>query len=100
MAHDLKIELMVVGLKKRTTITRASVISKNDFRLSQQITVNVVIIWVWRKRVFVIYQFKYINIVWVNFDILRTTTVQAILKYPAKLEFSLTFILHLPVEII
>ena len=52
MAHDLKIELMVVGLKKRTTITRASVISKNDFRLSQKITVNVVILWVWGKLCF------------------------------------------------
>ena len=40
VAHDLKVELMVLihvmGLEKRTTITRISVISKNDFRLSQK----------------------------------------------------------------
>ena len=51
-AHDLKVELMVLihvmGLEKRTTITRISVISKNDFRLSQNVSVSVAFIRVWR----------------------------------------------------
>ena len=91
MAHDLKIELMVAGLKKRTTITRASVISKNDFRLSQKITVNVVIIWGWEKLCFALYLSRVINKLRANFDILRTTTVQGILKYPAKIKILVFF---------
>ena len=47
MAHDLKVELMVLihvmGLEKRTTITRISVISKNDFRLTQKVSVSVAV---------------------------------------------------------
>ena len=52
VAHDLKVELMVLihvmGLEKRTTITRISVISKNDFRLSQNVSESVAVIRVWR----------------------------------------------------
>ena len=82
-AHDLKVELMVLihvmGLEKRTTITRISVISKNDFRLSQNVSVSVAVIRVWRGFV-LIYLFlrsypHYLG----NFDILRTTTK---MKYP------------------